>query len=94
MPFSKSMADNVGPPAIFDLYPDLDRPWSELSHTLLNGPSPLSRGERELIVVFTAGAVGCKFVFIAHAEVAHEWVFEEGVVGKLLADPGKPNRKA
>jgi uncharacterized peroxidase-related enzyme len=86
MPFFKSMADNAGPPAIFTLYPELYRPWSEMSQTLMNGPSPLSHGERELILAFTAGAVGCKFVFVAHAEVAHEWGFEEGVVDKLLED--------
>jgi uncharacterized peroxidase-related enzyme len=96
MPFLKSMADNAGPPAI--LYPELYRPWSEMSQTLMNGPSPLSQGERELILAFTAGVAGCKFVFVAHAEVAHEWGFEEGVVDKLLEDlesaPVEPKLKA
>jgi len=86
MPFLKSMPENAGPPAIFNLYPELYRPWSEMSQMLMNGPSPLSQGERELILAFAAGAAGCKFVFVAHAEVAHEWGFEEGVVDKLLQD--------
>lgn len=86
MPFFKSMKDDAGPPAIFNLYPELYRPWSEMSQTLMNGPSPLSQGERELILAFAAGAAGCKFVFVAHAEAAHEWGFADGVVDKLLED--------
>lgn len=86
MPYFKSMPDNAGPPNIFKLYPELYRPWSEMSQTLMNGPSPLSQGERELILAFAAGAAGCKFVFVAHKEVAHEWGFEEGAVDKALAD--------
>ena len=52
----------------------------------MNGPSPLSQGERELILAFAAGAAGCKYVYVAHTEVAHEWGFEEGIVDKLLDD--------
>ena len=87
MPFFKSMPDDAGPPAVFMTYPEIYRPWSELSQALMNGPSPLSPGERELIFAYAAGVAGCTFVFVAHAEVAYAWGLEEGLLDKLLDDP-------
>jgi alkylhydroperoxidase family enzyme len=84
MPFLKSLADNAGPPAIFEKYPDLYESWSQMSQTLMNGPSPLSQGERELILAFSAGIAGCTFVYVAHSEVAYKWGIPEGLVDRLL----------
>ena len=84
MPFFKSMPDNAGPPTVFNAYPEIYGPWSQMSQVLMNGPSPLSPGERELIFAYAAGAADCKFVFTAHAEVAYAWGVEEGLLDKLL----------
>src|SRR5690606_10341031 len=54
---------------------------------LMNGPSPLSEGERELILAYAAGAAGCRFVCVAHSEVAYAWGIREGLVERLLEDP-------
>src|SRR5260370_22293066 len=86
MRFFNSMPENAGPPNIFKLYPALYRPWSEMSQTLMNGPSPLSEGERELILAFAAGAAGCEFVYVAHSEVAYSWGIERGLIASLLED--------
>jgi uncharacterized peroxidase-related enzyme len=86
MPFLKSLPDNAGPPSIFSTYPDLYRPWSEMSQILMNGPSPLTPGERELILAFAAGVSGCVYVRSAHAEVAYAWGIEDGMVDRLLDD--------
>ena len=86
MPFFKSLPENAGPPSIFTTYPELYRPWSEMSQALMNGPSPLSPGERELIFAFAAGTAGCTYVYAAHSEVAYAWGIEEGTVGRLLED--------
>ena len=53
----------------------------------MNGPSPLSQGERELILAYAAGVAGCTFVFVAHAEVAYAWGIEAGALDRLLEDP-------
>jgi len=53
----------------------------------MNGPSPLSEGERELILAYAAGVAGCAFVCGAHSEVAYAWGVEEGTIAKLLSDP-------
>ena len=52
----------------------------------MNGPSPLSPGERELILAFAAGTAGCTFVYTAHSEVAYAWGIENGLLDRLLDD--------
>ena len=87
MPFFKSLPSNAGPPAVFTKYPELYGLWAEMSEKLMNGPSPLSRGERELILAYAASAAGCRFVCMAHSEVAYALGIEPGTVERLLEDP-------
>ncbi|MBB3181070.1 carboxymuconolactone decarboxylase family protein [Variovorax sp. Sphag1AA] len=87
MPFFKSLAENAGPPAVFTKYPELYGPWSTMSQAMMNGPSPLSQGERELILGYAAAVAGCKFVHVAHSEVAYAWGIENGLIERLLEDP-------
>jgi uncharacterized peroxidase-related enzyme len=68
-------------------YPEIYGPWSTMSQALMNGPSPLSQGERELILAYAAAAAGCEFVGVAHAEVAYAWGIARGSVEHLVADP-------
>lgn len=86
MPFLKSLPENAGPPAIFNRHPEIYGPWSHMSQAMMNGPSPLSQGERELILAFAAGVAGCKFVCVAHSEVAYGWGIERGLVERLIED--------
>ncbi|MFT5447020.1 MAG: putative peroxidase-related enzyme [Gammaproteobacteria bacterium] len=86
MPFFKSMPENAGPPTVFNAYPEIYGPFSQMSQVLMNGPSPLSPGERELIFAYAAGVSGCKFVYAAHSAVAIAWGAEEGLLDKLLDD--------
>lgn len=86
MPFLSSLPEDAGPPNLFKLYPDIYHPWAEMSEALMNGPSPLSRGERELVLAYAAGVSGCDFVCMAHAEVAYVHGIEPGLVQSLLAD--------
>ena len=58
-----------------------------MSERLMNGPSPLSRGERELILAYAAGVAGCRFVCVAHSEVAYALGIERGTIEHLLDDP-------
>src|SRR5262245_39468581 len=86
MPFFKSLPENAGPPTVFARYPELYGLWAEMSQLLMNGPSPLTAAERELILAFTAGTAGCGFVFRAHSEVAYAWGIKEGLLDHLLND--------
>lgn len=86
MPFFKSLPENAGPPAVFAKFPDIFGPWSTMSQVMMNGPSPLSQGEREMILAFAAGAAGCQFVYGAHSEVAYAWGIKQGVLDELMKD--------
>jgi uncharacterized peroxidase-related enzyme len=87
MAFFKSLSADAGPPAVYTKYPEIYGPWSQMSEAMMNGPSPLSRPERELIFSYAAGAAGCEYVCIAHSEVAYASGIERGVVERLLDDP-------
>jgi len=90
MPFLPSLPEDAGPPSIFARYPDMYAHWSAMSQVLMNGPSPLTSGERELLLAYAAGVGGCAFVYGAHAEVAYAWGIERGLIERLVADPDAP----
>jgi uncharacterized peroxidase-related enzyme len=87
MAFFKSLPDGAGPANVFAKYPEIYSLWSNMSQALMNGPSPLSQGERELILAYAAGVAGCKFVYVAHSEAAYAWGVENGLLDQLLQDP-------
>jgi alkylhydroperoxidase family enzyme len=87
MPFFKSYPADAGPAKVFAKYSGIYRLWSEMSQVLMNGPSPLTQPERELLFAYAAGAAGCKFVYTAHSEVAYAWGIERGLLDRLLKDP-------
>ncbi len=88
MPFLKSLPDDAGPANVFSRYPDIYGAWARMSQALMNGPSPLSQGERELMLAYAAGVAGCRFVCVAHSAVAYAWGVAPGTVERLLEDPG------
>ena len=87
MTFFKSLPAEAGPPAVYTKYPEIYVPWSQMSQAVMNGPSPLSQGERELLFAYAAGVAGCKFVYVAHSAVAYAWGIEKGVLERLLENP-------
>lgn len=87
MPFLPSLSTDAGPPAIYNQFPDIYEPWSRMSEALMNGPSPLSQGERELILAYASAVSGCTFVQIAHSEVAYAWGIHQGLVEQMLENP-------
>ncbi|HEY2873760.1 MAG TPA: carboxymuconolactone decarboxylase family protein [Reyranella sp.] len=87
MPFLKSHPADAGPANVFSAYPEIYAAWSKMSEALMNGPSPLSSAERELILAYAAGSAGCRFVCVAHSEVAYAHGIEPGLVERLIEDP-------
>ena len=86
MPFLKSHNEKSGPGDVFQAYPEIYRHWAEMGQALINGPSPLSPGEREMIQAFVAGLINCQFAYVAHTAAAVARGIEPGVVEKLVAD--------
>ena len=84
MPFFKSHPETAGPANVFTAYPDIYRLWSEMSQELMNGPSPLTSGEREMIASFVVGVADCNFAYIAHSEAAYAHGVKDGLIEELL----------
>jgi uncharacterized peroxidase-related enzyme len=84
MSFFNSLPDDAGPASVFAKYPEIYGSWAKMSQALMNGPSPLSQGERELIFAYAAGVAGCRFVYVAHSEVAYARGIKKGVMDRLL----------
>jgi AhpD family alkylhydroperoxidase len=90
MPFFKSHPAYAGPADVFTAHPEIYAAWAEMSEALMNGPSPLSQAERELLLAYAAGVAGCRFVFVAHSEVAYARGVERGLIERLVDDPETP----
>lgn len=86
MPFLDDLPENAGPPAVFKRFPEVYGPFSEMSQALMNGPSPFSPAQREVILAFAAGAMGCSFVLTGHSEAAYAWGVPRGTIEALLED--------
>ncbi len=86
MPFFKSLPDDAGPAEVFSKYPEIYGLWAEMSQVVMNGPSPLTPGEREMIAAYVVGVAGCRYSYVAHTEVAYSWGIEDGLIDKLLDD--------
>jgi len=87
MPFFKSLPHDAGPGNVFTAYPEIYGPWTAVGEALMNGPSPLTPGEREMIAAYVAGLNECRYAFVAHAAAAEARGIPAGLVDALLADP-------
>lgn len=87
MSYFKSLPEGSGPGNIFKSYPEIYSHWTQMGEALINGASPLTPGERELIQAYVSGLVDCRYSYIAHCEAAYARGIERGLVDKILADP-------
>lgn len=86
MPFFKSLPDDAGPSNVFATYPDIFGLWAQMGEALINGPSPLTPAEREMIQAYVAGLNDCRYSYVAHNAAAEVRGIESGLVDKLLSD--------
>ena len=84
MPFFKSLAEDSGPGAVFSKYQEIYGYWAQMGQALINGPSPLTPGERELIQAYVAGIADCRYAYVAHSAAAVAWGIADGLVDKLV----------
>lgn len=86
MPFFKSHPEDANPGTVFAAYPEIYGPWAHMGEALINGPSPLTSAEREMIQAYVAGIADCQFGYVAHAEIAYAAGIERGLIEKLVDD--------
>lgn len=62
------------------MYPETEKPLSELTHALLRGQSSLSEAERELIATYVSSQNRCNFCTNAHGAAARHLLGERAAV--------------
>ena len=86
MSFFNSMPEDARPGNVFRQFPDIFDPWVKMSQVVMNGPSPLTPAERELIATYVVGLAKCDYAYVAHVATAAAWGIEEGLCDALLED--------
>lgn len=86
MPFFNSHSEDANPSTVFEAYPEIYEPWAHMGQALINGPSPLTPAEREMIQAYVAAIANCQFAYISHAEIAYAAGIERGLIEKLVSD--------
>ncbi len=66
--------------------PETARPLNALADALLVGPSPLTKGERELIAAYVSRLNACTFCAGVHGAVARAHLGQAETVERVLAD--------
>ena len=86
MPHIALPAGTFGIRSLFAARPDAAKPLRALAETLLRGPSPLPRGERELIAAYVSSLNRCVFCSLSHAAfAARQLAGGDALVRKVLA---------
>lgn len=67
--------------------PETALPLNMLAEVLLQGPSTLSKGERELIGTYVSNLNQCKYCATMHGAVASHHLGDAGVVKQVWGDP-------
>lgn len=70
MPHIPLPPDSPGILGLFGFRPETARPLCDLAQTLLNGPSSLSPGERELIATYVSQLNGTTYCQLSHGATA------------------------
>jgi uncharacterized peroxidase-related enzyme len=86
MPFFKSLPEDAGPGNIFSAYPEVFGLWAEMGQALINGPSPLTPAEREMIQAYVAGVLDCRYSYMGHSAAAEAKGIEISLIESLLED--------
>lgn len=67
--------------------PETAKPLNELVEVLLQGPSPLSKGERELIATYVSSLNRCRYCATIHGAIAKAHLDDGDVVAQVKVDP-------
>ena len=86
MPHLPSLPADATLMDVFRMFPDTSRPLLDYHETVMNGPSPFTTAERELIAAYVSGLNACTYCHGVHTRVAEEHGVPEGALAAALAD--------
>jgi uncharacterized peroxidase-related enzyme len=67
--------------------PETALPLNQLAEVLLQGPSTLTKGERELIATYVSSLNQCRYCASIHGAIAKAHLGDGEVVGRVRLDP-------
>jgi uncharacterized peroxidase-related enzyme len=67
--------------------PETALPLNHLVEVLLQGPSTLTKGERELIGAYVSNLNECRFCASTHGAIASQHLGDRSIVADVIADP-------
>jgi len=89
MPHITLNSEEPGIRGLLRYRPEIAQPMSRLTEVLLRGPSPLTRGERELIAVHVSALNECRYCTASHSATAAAQLPEGmALVEQVRADAG------
>ena len=87
MPHIPLPEDQPGIRGLMSFRPETALPLNQLVEVLLQGPSTLSKGERELIATYVSSLNECKYCSSIHGAIARAHLEDGDVVARVKADP-------
>lgn len=87
MAYIKLQADMPGIRGLMAFRPETAHPLNNLVEVLLQGPSTLTKGERELIATYVSSLNRCKFCASTHGAIAKHHLGDGTVVERVANDP-------
>lgn len=67
--------------------PETALPLNQLVEVLLQGPSTLTKGERELIATYVSSLNACRFCAATHGAIARHHLGDAATVEQVVTDP-------
>ena len=86
MTYLKSLPDDTKVYDVFASRPAIYEPFTEACEQIMRGPSPLSRGDRELIGAFVSALNGCPYCHDVHTEAVQAYGIDAELARRLTED--------
>lgn len=86
MPFFSNLDDTSVVPDIAMMTPDFGKAMGPYHMAIMESPSELTRGQRELIAAYVSGLNSCAYCYGVHSLTAAAFGIDEGVFDKLMDD--------
>ena len=87
MPFFSNLDDDSVVPDIAAMTPEFGKAMGPDHKAIMESPSELDRGQRELIAAYVSGLNSCAYCYGVHSLTATAFGIDETVFDALMSDP-------
>lgn len=86
MPFFSNLNDDSAVPEIVAMTPEFRDAMGPYNQAILDSPSELNRGQRELIAAYVSGLNSCTYCYGVHTATSAAFGIEKSVFEALMDD--------